>query len=200
VPPSNVTSPSAPVRRRPGGRSERVRRSVLGATILELAEHGYQGLRFEGVAVRAGVHKTTVYRRWSDRPTLVREALLELTAEPFAIPDTGSTRQDLRTFIGSISAFIGDPLATEIFRFLISDAMKIPELRSFARETWDRRFARAEHILVRAVARGELPPGTDTTLMIQTAITPVYLRVLITGETVDQAFADRLVDVVLGSA
>ena len=53
---------------------------------------------------------------------------------------------------------------------------------------------------MRAVARGELPPGTDTAVMIQTCIAPVYLRVLITAEAVDDAFADQLVEVVLGPA
>lgn len=190
----------APVQRRPGGRSERVRTSVLLATVLELAEHGYQGVRFEGVATRAGVHKTTVYRRWPDRPTLVLEALQEHTGGQFDIPDTGDTREDLRAFLSSIAAFVGTPLSTSIFRFLISDAINIPELASFGLDTWNRRFARAEHILVRGVARGDIPQGTDTAVLLQTCVSPLYLRILITREPLDDAFVDRLVDLALRPA
>lgn len=189
--------PPAPVRRRPGGRSERIRRSVLLATIAELVEHGYAGVRFDRVATRAGVHRTTIYRRWPDRGALVRDALLEHTGEPFALPDSGDTRDDLHAFLGSIAAFITNPVAISIFRFLISDATTIPELESFARETWDRRFARGEHILVRAVARGELPPGTNTAVLHETLVSPLYLRVLITGEPVDAALIDELIELVV---
>jgi AcrR family transcriptional regulator len=177
-----------------------VRTSVLGATILELAEHGYQGVRFEGVATRAGVHKTTVYRRWADRPTLVREALQELTGEPFAIPDTGDTREDLRTFLRSIAAFINDPVSTSIFRFLISEAASIPELATFALETWNRRFVRAEHILVRGVVRGDIPQGTDTAVLLQTCVSPLYLRILVMTEPIDDHLVDELVALALRGA
>jgi AcrR family transcriptional regulator len=51
-------------RRRPGGRSARVRAAAIAATLAELAETGYSALSLENVARRAGVHKTTLYRRW----------------------------------------------------------------------------------------------------------------------------------------
>lgn len=53
-----------PTRRRPGGRSARIRTQMLDAVRAELGEHGYDGLSMDAVAARAGVHRTTVYRRW----------------------------------------------------------------------------------------------------------------------------------------
>ncbi|MFE3903268.1 TetR/AcrR family transcriptional regulator, partial [Streptomyces sp. NPDC059153] len=55
-----------PTRRRPGGRTARIRKQVLDAVLSELGEHGYDGLTTDTVAARAGVHRTTVYRRWGD--------------------------------------------------------------------------------------------------------------------------------------
>ena len=46
----------APVRRRPGGRSARVRAAVLQATVDVLAESGLMGLSIGQVAARAGIH------------------------------------------------------------------------------------------------------------------------------------------------
>src|SRR5438445_13559594 len=62
-------------KRRPGGRSARVRQAVLDAAFAELGEKGYGGLSIEAVAQRSGVAKTTVYRRWPTRDELVDDAL-----------------------------------------------------------------------------------------------------------------------------
>ena len=58
-------------------RGATVRANVLAATLAELAEAGYAALTVEAVADRAGVHKTTVYRRWRDREALVIDALTD---------------------------------------------------------------------------------------------------------------------------
>ena len=47
-----------------GGRSDEVVRKVFDAATVELATSGYSGFRMEEVTARAGVNKTTVYRRW----------------------------------------------------------------------------------------------------------------------------------------
>ena len=82
-------------RRRPGGRSARVRAAALEATLAELAESGYPELTLARVASRAGVNKTTLYRRWGTREALVLDAMLELAGEGVKIPDTGSLHGDL---------------------------------------------------------------------------------------------------------
>src|SRR3712207_1543584 len=82
--------------RRPGGRSARVRAAVLSATIDALVDVGYDGLSVEDVARRAGVHKTTVYRRWPTRAALVAEATRERSQQVIPVPDTGTLAGDLR--------------------------------------------------------------------------------------------------------
>src|SRR5664280_783734 len=96
-------------RRRPGGRSARVRAAVLEATLDQLAESGYDGLSFEAVAVRAGVHKTTLYRRWSDRTDLVLDAMLELSSQTVPVPDFGSVRADLLAIARGIAGNLSSP-------------------------------------------------------------------------------------------
>ena len=61
--------------RRPGGRTARIRAAVLEATVSALIEHGYDGLTMERIADRAGVNKTTLYRRWGSRAGLVVDAV-----------------------------------------------------------------------------------------------------------------------------
>ena len=80
---------------RTGGRSERVVRDVLRATIDELARSGYAALRVDDVAARAGVNKTTVYRRWPTKTDLVAAAIRASAGQHEPVPDTGSARRDL---------------------------------------------------------------------------------------------------------
>ena len=62
---------AAPGTIRPGGRTARVAESVFAAAIAELAERDFADISIESIAERAGVHKTTVYRRWGSTPGLV---------------------------------------------------------------------------------------------------------------------------------
>ena len=73
-----MTLQSAPAgRARPAGRGPKIRAAVLAATLAELTETGYTALTVDNVARRAGVHKTTIYRRWKDREGLVADAVAD---------------------------------------------------------------------------------------------------------------------------
>jgi AcrR family transcriptional regulator len=75
-------------RKRPGGRSERVRSAVVMAALEELARGGYSSFSCESVAERAGVNKTTVYRRWGTRENLMLDAMVEGARVSVPILDT----------------------------------------------------------------------------------------------------------------
>ena len=117
---------------RPGGRSERVRSNVLAATQELLAEGGYDALRVDDVATRAGVHKTTVYRRWPTKAALVMAVLDSRSAERVPVPDTGSLEGDLRQFARSIVGNLTTAGGPRLTRTLVTAADSSPELRSAA--------------------------------------------------------------------
>src|SRR5262245_3758958 len=80
-----------------GGRSEQVVRRALDAAVVELARSGYAGFRMDAVASRAGVNKTTIYRRWPSRAALIT-ALVSRMRTPLRespLPDTGELESDL---------------------------------------------------------------------------------------------------------
>src|SRR6266700_2043671 len=87
-----ATGESAGVRRRPGGRSARVQAAVFVATIQLLQEKGYEALSFATVAERAGVHETSLYRRWKTKEQLVINAISGQVAQNIPVPDTGAFR------------------------------------------------------------------------------------------------------------
>ncbi len=129
--------------RRPGGRSARIRSAVLTATLKELAAVGYGHLSFEGIARRAGVHRSTLYRHWNDKHELVTEALLARSEVTMPIPDTGSLRTDLLEFGRSIVANITAPEYEAIVRAVASDSTTAKALGRPARDFWEQRLRRA---------------------------------------------------------
>ena len=86
------STPVSTERIKPIGRGAKVRAAVLAATLVELAESGYAALSVDDVARRAGVHKTTVYRRWQTRENLVVDALAAQMASGIAIPTPATSR------------------------------------------------------------------------------------------------------------
>ena len=113
---------------RPGGRSARVREAVLAATAAELSERGFAAMTIEDIAARSGVHKTTIYRRWSTLSQLVADAAVEVSATTVPIPDTGSIESDLREMARSIVALVTSESGGALVAALFSDAVRTPEV------------------------------------------------------------------------
>ena len=185
---------------RPGGRSGRVRAAVLAATSHVLADAGYDGLTFDAVAARAGVHKTTVYRRWPTKPELVADATRELSQQRVPVPDTGSLAGDLAALARSVARNIGSEIGGRVARTMIAAAGASADVAERSAAFWAERLVLTGEIVERAVARGEVPVGTDPVLVVETLVGPLYVRLLLTGEPVDAAFADRVAALVAAGA
>ena len=191
---SNAGRPRAP------GRGPRLRAAVFAATLAELAERGYANLTIDNVARRTGVHKTSLYRHWPDRQRLVLEALTANVASGMPIPDTGQIETDLRAYARSLVGWLTSPVGQAILAATLSDAARVPEIGALERGFYDDRLRRAEPIVSRAIARGELPPDTDAAEVVKTMIAPIYLRLLITAEPIDATTADRAAQLALVAA
>jgi AcrR family transcriptional regulator len=198
--PRDTPAAGEPVRTRPVGRGAKVRRAVLAATFEELVASGYGALTVDQVAQRAGVHKTTVYRRWKDRDALIVDALGEHIAADIPIPDTGSLEGDLRAMARELVAWIQSPAGRAILDVMLSDAVRVPEIAAIRRGIFSDRVRRATPVVQRGVARGELPMHTDPAELIKDLAAPIYFRVLIAGEAIDDRTADRAAALALVAA
>lgn len=185
---------------RPHGRGPKVRAAVLTATLAELADVGYAALTIDNVARRAGVHKTTIYRRWPDRESLVADVLGEHIAMDFPIADTGSVEADLRQLAQAFVAWVTDAPGRMIFSAIYSDAARIPGIADARRELFEYGRRRAAVVTERAIARGELPAGTDPAAVIRTLIAPIYFQLTVTAEPLDRAAADQAAQIALAAA
>ena len=185
---------------RPGGRTARTREAVFGATLAELASRGYERMSVEGIALRAGVHKTTVYRRWGTKERLLAEALREAAQSRIEVPDTGDIGDDLRALAHTIQATLSSREGMATVRALISGAQVSAEVELIARRFWATRLAQVGPVVERAVERWQLPRGTSATGVFEHMAAPLYYRLLIMGEAPSEAAADRAAAAALAAA
>ncbi|MCW2870677.1 TetR/AcrR family transcriptional regulator [Actinacidiphila oryziradicis] len=185
---------------RTGGRSARVRAAVHEATLLELGLRGYAALSIEDIAVRAGVHKTTIYRRWGTKDTLLAAAVGDLVDARVPVPDTGAIETDLREYARSIVDILTSDVGVIAVAVLFSDAARVPEVAEVKRNLFAERHRLAAPIVERAIQRGELPADTDPRELIGLVAAPIYYRLLVTGEPIDRAVGDRAALAALAAA
>jgi AcrR family transcriptional regulator len=181
------------VARRPGGRTARVRRDVLDATLRHIADRGLDGLTIAAVASAAGVAQTTVYRRWPTPPSLVADALLQLANERNPMPDTGNIRGDLHQMADQIAALLSDP----VIERLIGVAMALtadPDVAAARKIFWESRFELAKEVVERAVRSGQLNPDSAPREVIETLVAPLYFRLVVAGQTIDDDLIQRSVN------
>ena len=182
-------------RGRPAGGSETVIGAILDATLALLAARGYSALRIEDVATRAGVNKTSVYRRWPAKSDLVIAALREMNERDAPAPDTGSLHADIVEMMHQLRSMLSSPEGAGIVRALM--ATDDPGVTKVARSLWDRLYATPSPVFERAIARGDIPPDTDTALFRELIAAPISHRLFLLREPVDDAFLTRLAASVL---
>ncbi|MDQ1736824.1 MAG: hypothetical protein QOH56_3075 [Pseudonocardiales bacterium] len=180
-----------------GRRSPRAHAAILTATTDLLAEAGYGALTIEGVAARAGVGKTTVYRWWPTKGALVIEAVAAALPVP-AQTDTGDLRQDLLTAVQRVVHTFARTPAGAVIPALAADVMSDPELAEQFREQLIRpRRSAVVEVLLRAAARGDLPQDVDTDLLLDVYAGAVFYRMLVSGQPVTDLLAEQLVGLLL---
>jgi AcrR family transcriptional regulator len=177
-------------------RGEPVVRRVLKATMEELARVGYRALRFEDVAVRADVNKTTVYRRWPEKIGLVRDAFGLLASEKMAPPDTGGLRSDLLAIGRTMVGVCCTPRGESLVRMLVAEGSD-PEVADIKRSMRKTHGAVEMGCVTRAVARGELPPRTDPRLLLDVFIAAIHHKIFFMGEAPTATFLESLADLLL---
>jgi AcrR family transcriptional regulator len=195
APSRNSHAASSPPRRPIGRpRSDRASRAILDAARAELVEHGFSRLRLERVALRAGVAKATLYRRWPSKEALAQDLLAELAAPHIAVDDVGDTRAELRACTATALHAIAETPFGPVVRALLSQIAVNPAIGDPFRATVVRaRREEIRHVVERGIARGDLRPDVDMDVATELLVGPVYFRLMF-GGGLDAALAERVAD------
>ncbi|MGX1887521.1 TetR/AcrR family transcriptional regulator [Streptomyces sp. NPDC055287] len=193
-------APLTPGTVRPGGRTAKVRAAVLEATQEALVEGGFHGLNLDRVAVRAGVGKTTVYRRWGSAAGLVADLLRDMAEQSVPAADTGSLEEDLLANARLVHRSLTDPRMGPVFQAVIAAAACDEECASALNGFYATRIRAWAPCVERAAGRGEVPAGTDPGEVVRAVSAPLYYRFAVSREPLGEADAVRAASVAVTAA
>ncbi len=179
--------------RRGRPRDTGVDEAVLTAAVDLLAEVGYARLTMDQIAARAGVGKASVYLRWPNKVALVAEAIQQHSAVVPDVPDTGSLREDMLTFLRALLRRKSS--AQRALAAVTSEIASNPELRKAWRQSVTGTLSACVGMIVEhAIERGELPPASDVELLSMLPLTLLQNWRLEHDQGPDNQAVERIVD------
>ncbi|MEU3395138.1 AcrR family transcriptional regulator [Streptomyces filamentosus] len=200
---SRPTPRPAPRTGRP--RSAEADEAILEATREALVELGWSKLTMGDVAGRAGVAKTTLYRRWANKNELVVDAVAVLFDE-LELPDLGSLQADIEHVVLQFAALLERPETKTALMAVVAESTRDVPLRERIRASI---VERQKRLVLdgrrRAQERGELPADRDPVsvdatddLIFDVVAGAVVHRALVSAEPVDTAWVNRLSALLVG--
>lgn len=175
------------------GRSARVLESVLEAAAEELGRVGFGELRVEDVALRSGVNKTTIYRRWPTKSELIA-AVIERQDLPIEDVNTGDLETDIRETLKQIRMRLYTLRHRGVMRVLMGERAH-PEVAILVRDVRARHSAIRQRVFERAMERGDIAQ-TDAATLVEFMTAPLVSRIMHLGQEVDDAYIDLLTQVI----
>ncbi|MCX2723338.1 TetR/AcrR family transcriptional regulator [Roseibium salinum] len=180
-------------------RIERTRHEVLSAAIALLGERGYAAFNMEAIADKAGVSKSTLYRHWPTKVSLIADALNTLNVQPRPGPADGTVRERVTILLRHLTeALTASPFASCI-PGLIEATKHHPEVADFLYDYSARRRERLVALLRDGVAAGELPADFDAETAATALSGAIFYRCLMTPDPYQAKDVPALVALVLGS-
>ena len=168
--------------------------AILDAVYALLQEKSVRALTMEEIARRAGVGKPTLYKWWPSKVAIVIDVFDARIASGFVIPDGQSTEQAIRGHVSMairlLNGFFGKVSAE-----IIAEGQSDPEvLREYVHRYILHRRAITTALAEKAQASGEFKRAIDPELLIDMIYGPIYYRLLVKHQPLDQRFGEELVD------
>lgn len=177
-------------------RTERTRTAVLDATAALLCEEGFERITIDSIAARSDVARSTIYRNWPDRQSLLIQGFEALCAFP-DVPDSGSLRQDLDALADHLSHGLTQEAWGRVLPSLIGAAQHDPDLEIAAQRFKKGRREAAVAVVRRAVDRGDVDPDRNIELIMIRFAASFFFTHLFTDIPLDEAFVRQVVSLTM---
>lgn len=177
------------------GRSDRTRAACLEASFEILLTEGWDAVTQNRVAERAGVGRATVYRHWSDRESLLRDAIGSLSdGITLQIVRTGQVEADLRQLLALIARNLEGPGLGTLLGALMERSERDPLLHAIKVSILRESLGVLDAILEVGRSDGQLDVATDSSRAMAELIGPLLYRRFLSGEPLDADLVDEVVE------
>jgi AcrR family transcriptional regulator len=165
---------------------------ILAATYELLQQNGFDRLTIEGVAARAGVGKTTIYRWWPSRGALAVDAFLAVVSPQLSFNETLSASDDIRQQFRRLAAVYDGEVGKIVREIMGSAQFDCRTLALFNEGYLQPRRIAAKAALQRGIEQGEFRTDLNPEHVIDALYGPIYYR-LLTGVSIrEEAFLSTL--------
>ena len=183
-------------------RSETSRKAVLQATMALLGESppgpvSVQKLTIEAIAQAAGVGKATIYRWWPTKAAVVIDSFVDHHVAATPVDESLPVDEALRHHVRSLARVYDGPEGRLVAQIIAECQYDPQTLEEFRHRFWDGRARAVRALIERGVREGLLRSDVAPAVMAELIYSPVYQRLLFATGPLDDAFADRLVDITL---
>ncbi len=181
-------------------RSTEADEAIAHAALTLLGETGFEGVTVEAVAARAGVAKSTVYRRYPGKPELLVEVIRQASCAPMVVPDTGTVEGDLVAIAEHLRQSFTRTDLGRALPAVVAAAARHPEVASAHRTYVSARRSVVIDAIERGIERGEIDPAVDPELLIDMIVGPLFHRAFVSRRPIDNALVVELVSRALRGA
>lgn len=174
-------------------RNLEAQKSILSASYELLLENGFQFVTVDKIAERAQVSKATIYKWWPNKAAVVMDGFLYAASERLPVPDTGSAYNDILIHATNLTRFLTSREGTIITQ-LLGEGQFDSGLADAYRDRYFRpRRLEARSLLEKGIERGELKKNLDIDICMDLIYGPIFYRLLVTGQTLDEPYVQQLV-------
>ncbi|MEK4473546.1 TetR/AcrR family transcriptional regulator [Paenibacillus sp. FSL R7-0048] len=174
-------------------RNVETEKSILSASYDLLLENGFGAVTVEKIADRAKVSKATIYKWWPNKAAVVMDGFLSSAADRLPVPDTGSVFDDILMHATNLSRFLISREGKIITEIIGEGQMDSGLAEAYRTRYFQPRRLEARLLMERGVQRGELKDNLDIEVVTDLIYGPIFYRLLVTGQPIDDAYVQQLV-------
>ncbi|MBT2635018.1 TetR/AcrR family transcriptional regulator [Bacillus sp. ISL-26] len=174
-------------------RDEGTHKAILSAAYNLLLENGFDAVTVDKIAERAQVSKATIYKWWSNKAAVVMDSFLSTAADRLPVPDTGSAVNDILTHATNLARFLTSREGNVITELIGAGQLDAKLAEEYRTRFFQPRRLQAKDLLVKGIQKGELRENLDIGVSIDLIYGPIFYRLLVTGDEVDDSYVHDLV-------
>lgn len=174
-------------------RNAATEKAILEASYDLLLENGFGNVTVEKIAERAKVSKATIYKWWPNKAAVVMDGFLSAAMARLPLPDTGSVIHDIVSQASNLASFLSSREGKVITELIAEGQSDLKLAEEYRLRYFNPRRLDSRRILERGMERGELKKGLDLELCIDLVYGPLFYRLLVTGEKIDEPFIRSIV-------
>lgn len=174
-------------------RNMETKKTILSASYDLLLEIGFGAVTVEKIADLAKVSKATIYKWWPNKAAVVMDGFLSAASARLPVPDTGSAFQNILEHATNMARFMNTREGS-IFLEIIGEGQGDLALAEAYRTRYVQpRRLEVQGIMDQGINRGEVKRNLDIGLCTDLIYGPIFYRLLVTGDMVDDDYVKQLV-------